>query len=249
MAVVGLGTDHGEDDSLDAADDASVATRLERLIRAGEWRVGERLPPERALMARFGVSRAVVREAISLLAGKRLLRTRPRCRPVVQKPDDERALSAIGSLIGQLMSEPNGIKNLFDSRVFIESALVRHVASHGRRDTIEELSEALARNRAAIADSDAFYRTDVAFHGVLYRAPGNPVYPALHKVYVRWLSSHWKDMDRGPEINRMNYAGHKALHDSILARDPDAAEQALQRHLQVAWEYLSSTFAGLDDEL
>lgn len=249
MIATGRSMRASPEDASDRGSDASVASRLEDMIKAGVWRVGERLPPERELMARFGVSRAVVREAIALLAGRRLLRTRRRCRPVVQKPDDEMALNAMGNLIGQLMGELNGIRNLFDSRVFIESALARYAASHGRRDTIEELGQALARNRAAIADSDAFYMTDVAFHGILYRAPGNPVYPALHKAYVRWLSSHWKDMDRGPEINRMMYAGHKALYDGIVARDPDAAEQALQRHLHVAWEYLGSTFTGLEADL
>ena len=152
------------------------------------------------------------------------------------------ALNSLGGMIQHLLNEKEGIKNLYDSRIFFESALVRHAAAHAHREDIEELRDALEQNRAAIDDSGAFYVTDVTFHGVLYRAPRNPVYPALHKAYVGWLSSHWKEMKRGPEINQLNYAGHKAIFDAIVSRDPDAAERTLQRHLQVAWEYVRSTF-------
>ena len=70
---------------------------------------------------------------------------------------------------------------------------------------------ALQRNRAAIGDSEAFYATDVAFHGVLYKVPRNPIYPAVHKAYVDWLMSHWRRMERSSDVDRMNHAGHVAI--------------------------------------
>ncbi len=225
----------------------SLVERLETLILSGEFASGARLPPERDLMNRFGVSRTAVREAIAGLAGKGLLETRPRFRPIVRKPDFDTALHSLGGVVQHLLVEREGVKNLYDSRIFFEAALARHAAAHAKREDIEALQEALAQNQAAIQDSDLFYATDVAFHGVLYRIPGNPVYLALHRAYVDWLSSHWKEMRRGPEINQLNFAGHKAVADAIVARDPDAAEHALQRHLQVAWEYVRSTFPEAGD--
>ena len=43
------------------------------------------------------------------------------------------------------------------------------------------------------------------------------------------------------EIDRLNHAGHQAILDAILARDPDEAETALRRHLQFAWELVRET--------
>lgn len=218
-----------------------LSERLVGLIAAGELEAGQRLPPERELMQRFGLGRSAVREAIAKLASRGLLITRPGFRPIVRKPGYETALEALGRSVGHLLADEDGFWNLFESRIFIEGALARHAAAHARREDIAELREALERNRAAIGDSEAFYATDVAFHGVLYRIPRNPIYPVVHQAYVDWLMSHWRRMERSADVDWVNHAGHAAIFDAILARDPDEAEAALRRHLQVAWEFLRTT--------
>jgi GntR family transcriptional regulator, sialic acid-inducible nan operon repressor len=217
--------------------------RLATMIATGELASGDRLPPERDLMHRFGVGRTAVREAINTLANRGLLITRSGYRPIVRKPDYESAIDALGRSITPLLSDEHGIWNLFESRTFIEAALVRHAAIHARREDIEELREALKHNHAAIGDCQAFYRTDVAFHGVFYRIPRNPIYPAIQRAYVQWLMSHWSEMERSPDIDRLNHAGHIAIVEAIVARAPDEAEDAMRRHLQFAWELVRGTFA------
>jgi DNA-binding FadR family transcriptional regulator len=220
-----------------------LAESLAALIEAGEIEEGERLPPERDLMQRYGVSRTVVREAITSLANRGLLLTRPGFRPVVRKPDYDRALDTIGQFVRHLLRDEEGVRNLFETRIFVESGLARAAARDARKEDIEELGAALERNRAAIGDSETFYATDVAFHALLYRVPRNPIYPVLHKAYVEWLVRHWSDMPRAVDIDRLNFAGHAAVFEAIVGRDPDAAEQAMRRHLEVAWELVRSTFA------
>lgn len=219
-----------------------LGARLAAMILEGELPSGARLPTERELMQRFSVSRTAVREAITGLAGRGLLLTSPGCRPVVRQPSYEAALDAVGDLVGHLTRDAEGAKALFDSRVLLEAALARHAAEHGRKDDIAELRAALDRNHAAIGDARAFYDTDVAFHGVLFRIPRNPVYPAVHKAYVAWLMHHWAAMDWTAEIDRLNHAGHANLFEAILARDPDAAEAALRDHLRFAWKLVRVTF-------
>lgn len=101
---------------------------------------------------------------------------------------------------------------------------------------------ALAANKEAIEISDAFYATDVAFHRVLYTIGGNPIFPAIHEGFVSWLAPHWARMDRFPEHNARIYEAHEAIYQAILERDTDAAEAALQRHFNIAWEFVKSTF-------
>ncbi|NBJ10030.1 FCD domain-containing protein [Microvirga arsenatis] len=220
----------------------AIAAELAQMIQNGGFQEGERLPAERDLMQRYGVSRAAVREAIITLANRGLIETRLGHRPIVRKPDYEIAIDKVGNLVGHLVVDRKGVWNLFETRIFLEAALARWAAKHARRDHLEELRAALETNREAIGNSSLFDQTDAAFHAVLYRIPGNPIYPAIHKAYVEWLTQHWRSMRRGADIDQMNYAGHEAVLEAILARDPDSAEEAMRRHLTAAWEFVRSTF-------
>lgn len=222
----------------------AVAAELVHMIQSGTLQEGERLPAERDLMQRYGVSRAAVREAIISLANRGLIETRLGHRPIVRRPDYEIAIDRVGNLVGHLVVDKKGVWNLFETRIFIETALVRWAAKNARRDDIEELRAALDANREAIGISPDFVETDTAFHAVLYRIPGNPIYPAVHKAYVEWLTQHWRSMTRSADIDQMNHAGHQAIFDAIALRDPDTAEEAMRRHLVAAWEFVRSTFSN-----
>ncbi|MFY0597842.1 MAG: FCD domain-containing protein [Cognatishimia sp.] len=233
----------GQDDKGRAAD--LVVQRLAQKIQTGELPDGQPLPPERNLMEEFGISRTVVREAVVALSNKGLIEARPRHRPVVRKPGFDAAFDALESIVTHLLHEPGGVRNLFDTRIIIEAALVREAAKNATKEDIVALKEALAANEAAIHDSDAFYETDIGFHKVLYSIPRNPVLPAINKAYTNWLGPQWSQMPRLPDRNRANYESHREIYDAILMRDPDAAEAALRTHLKNAWEQVRKTFGEL----
>jgi GntR family transcriptional regulator, sialic acid-inducible nan operon repressor len=218
----------------------TLSDALAQKILSGEIAEGERLPSERELMRRFGVSRTAVREAIAALSNRGLASTRLGHRPIARKPNYELAVDRLGHLISHLVADRQGTAELFESRVFVEAGLVRHAARHASRRDIDELSEALAANRAAIGDWSRFYETDIRFHAILYRLPGNSIYPAVHKAYVDWLMQHWRSIKTSAELDRMNYAGHLSILEAIMARDADGAEEALRRHLSAAWELIRS---------
>jgi DNA-binding FadR family transcriptional regulator len=221
----------------------AVVARLEAKIASGELADGSFLPVERELMAEYDVSRTVAREAVARLASRGLVEARPRFRPVVRRPGYDAALSAAGGVVGHLLTQSGGVKNLYDLRVFLETALTRHAALHARKDDIVALRQALEANERAIPDSATFYATDVAFHAVLYQVPRNPVFPSIHKAFTSWLAPHWERMLRSPDRNRVNYLSHREVFSAIVDRDPDAAERALQSHLAAAWEYVRGTFS------
>ncbi|MGN6548749.1 MAG: FCD domain-containing protein [Pararhizobium sp.] len=223
------------------AADAMVVD-IEADILSGKLADGGFLPAERELMAEYGVSRGVVREAIVRLASRGLVEARPRFRPVVRRPGLEAALGALEGVVGHLLGDQTGVKNLYDARVFLEAALARNAAINARKDDIAALRSALAANEAAIADSETFYTTDVAFHAALYEIARNPILPAVHKAFTAWLSPHWLRMPRSPERNRVNYLSHRVIFAAIVERDPEGAEQALVKHLSAAWEYVRGTF-------
>ncbi len=219
-----------------------VVNQIESSILSGELVDGEALPSERHLMEQHHVSRTVIREALATLAGKGLLQAKPRHRPIVTKPGVESAIEAVGGIIGPLLEQPGGIKNLFDTRILLEVALARDAAVNADKDDIKRLKEALEANRLAIKDSKKFYATDVAFHAVFYDISGNPVLPAIHKAYFSWLSQHWQQMPRNAKRNTFNYQTHEAILNAVLSRDPDEAEAMVRKHLAAAWQQVKNSF-------
>lgn len=219
-----------------------VSEAIAELIDRGELSLGSRLPPERELMKRFGVSRTAVRESIAALATRGLLRLRPGHRPIVQRPDYTAALAIIGELVPRLINEETGAWTLFETRIFMEAALARNAALRATAEDLDRLELALEANRSAIGDSVRFYSTDTGFHRVLYEIPGNPIYPAIHTSFVQWLTEHWTAMPRSAEFDRMNYLGHEAILRAIMRRDAHRAEEALRGHLTAAWEFVRMTF-------
>ena len=225
---------------LRAADE--LFKKFEDMIISGELADGAPLPPEREIVDTFGVSRTVVREAILALSNKGLIEARPRFRPVVRKPSFDTAISTVENVVGRLLLQPNGVKNLFDTRIMIEASLVREAAKSASRNHLEALKLALDANGEAIDDSELFYETDKIFHGVLFDIPGNPVLPSIHKAYTTWLAPYWSQMPRLPKRNMANHKAHTEIYEAILMRDPDEAEASLRRHLADAWDQVKKTF-------
>ncbi len=217
-----------------------VRNGLTAQIRSGALAAGQRLPPERELAEQFKVSRMVVREALSALTAEGLLSSLPRCRPTVALPsskmsDFEDVLNTAGNFF---IKNDAAVKTLFETRIFFEKALARHAAEQARKEDIEALRESLAINHAMIGQRGSFEQTDMNFHHILYTIPGNPIYPALHEAYNIRLATYWGQIKGTPEIDRANYQGHQAVFNAIINRDARAAEQAMERHLMVAWELI-----------
>lgn len=225
---------------LRAAD--SVVNAIRHDIQNGTLIDGETLPTERDLMKRFDVSRTVIREAIRSLSASGLVQTRPRYRPVIRKPGVDSAMEAVEGIVLHLLTQPGGVRNLFETRALVEAGLVRAAAKDATKDDIERLKLALDRNQNAIDDSELFYETDVAFHAELYNISQNPILPAIHKAYSTWLAPQWLQMPRLQERNQSNFNAHNNIFQAILMRDPDKAEMLLRSHLNSAWDQVRQTF-------
>lgn len=218
---------------------------FEARIRDGTIAEGATLPPEREIVQDYGVSRTVAREAVLALAAKGLVEARPGFRPVVKKPSYDTALNIVGSVVPHLLQQSGGVRNLFDVRIMMEASLARTAAVNATREDIQALKDALAHNRDAIDEPETFYATDVAFHGVLYSIPGNPLLPSLHRAYTAWLAPQWSKMPRMATRNEGNYQAHRKIFDAILMRDPDEAERQVRSHLSSAWHQVKATFRDL----
>lgn len=223
-----------------AADD--LFGHFEAMIADGRLRPGDRLPPERDIVNRHRVSRTVVREAILALSAKGLVEARPRFRPVVRPPSFSSAIDSMDTVVQRMLRAPGGVKALFDSRVFVETGLVRAAARKATDADLQALQAALDANGAAVDDDDLFFLSDIAFHRVFYDISGNPVMVATHQAYAAWLAPHWRHMPGAGDRNRRNHKAHSAILAAVRQQDPDKAEAAMNAHLADAWDQVRGTF-------
>ncbi|MCP5074480.1 MAG: FCD domain-containing protein [Rhodobacteraceae bacterium] len=212
----------------------TVQKQIERLILRGVLRPGERLPSERDMAERLGVSRPSVREAVAALVAGGLLATR--------------AGSGIfvAEVLGSAFSDP--LIKLFSSH---EEALFDYIAF--RRDL-----EGMAAERAARKASD----TDLKVISSVFKkmetahSKRNPaqeaaldaefhmaIVEASHNVFMlHMMRSMFEMLRAGVFYNRQVMFKvrttrealldqHRKIHDAILKRDPAAARQAIKDHL------------------
>ena len=215
-----------------------VAAHLERQILDGSLRPGDRLPPERTLRERFGVGRPAIREALIALQRAGLVELTNGARARVATPTASGVLAGVVPAVRQLLSTAEGHRHLQRVRQFFEVGLARQAACEATPADLARLTEALARNEAAIGDEPLFIRTDIAFHYVLAEIPRNPVFTALHDALSAWLTDQRIVTLADTGQDRIAFEAHRRIHDAIVARDPEAAEGAMRAHLdQLAAAY------------
>jgi GntR family transcriptional repressor for pyruvate dehydrogenase complex len=212
-----------------------VAAHIERQILDGTLKPGDRLPPERDLQEQFGVGRPAIREALITLQRSGLVELRNGAAARVAQPTARHVVAGIAPAVQQMLAGAVGQRQLQGVRLFMEVGLVRHAAAHASPAELDAFAAALEANRDAVGDIAAFIRTDVAFHYRLASMMGNPVFPALHDAMSTWLEFQRRVALQEPGEDGRSYEAHAAIFAAVAARDPDAAEAAMRRHLEAGW--------------
>jgi len=212
-----------------------LAEHLEGLIVRGDLSPGDSLPSERELMAQFGVARSSVREALFLLQRKSLVEVRAGARTRVRRPSADRLIGDLSGAAQLLAQRPGGVRSLQQARALFEIGLAREAARNATPVALEQVHAALEANRRA-ADQVAFERTDLAFHQSLADASGNDIFVALMSAFSDWLAEQRVVSARSGVTFEAVVAEHQAVFEAIHRGDAQAAQAAMQAHLDAVVE-------------
>lgn len=209
-----------------------VLDRLVERIRSGAVPPGAQLPSERELMEEYGVGRPAVREALQALQRSGIVEIQHGERARVVVPTAAGLISQIaGGATHLLRSQPQALEQLKDARVFLEVGMARLAAERANEEQIIRLQLAVARQRAAVADTELFLKRDMDFHRELAAINGNPIFPSIVDAVLRWASEHYRSLVRAPGAENLTLAEHQRIVDAVAARDPVAAGEAMHAHL------------------
>ena len=211
-----------------------VARTLSERITQHELQPGAKLPSENALATHFGVSRAVIREAIAMLKAEGLVETLQGSGAFVRAPEKVRE----ASLDKLTHASVRSLLDLIEVRRVIEMEIAAAAAASCNRAQLEAIDAALDKLLRAEAEGRPGVEEDRAFHATIADATGN--------AYWRRLTSSLAEpigiaigVTRHNESLRRDFAAnvareHTELRDAIASGDPERARNAAKRHLEQA---------------
>jgi len=216
----------------------AIARQIFGEIVAAGWPVGTLLGSEAELMARYDVSRAVLREAVRVLEHHQVARMRrgPGGGLFVAEPGIEAVTDAVALQVARQGIEP---AQLFEVRSAVEMAVLDRVMATLSAEGADRLGTALDAEQAASGDLDEFAVVGHDLHNVLAEVAGNPVSQLLTMVLVLLTRLRVAPPAGAPDPFPTQDAidVHLGIVEAILAGDHDLARHRMRRHLDalVAW--------------
>jgi GntR family transcriptional regulator, sialic acid-inducible nan operon repressor len=210
-----------------------VVDRLLQRIQDGSFPPGRQLPSERRLMEMFQVGRPAVREALLTLERMGLIAISHGERARVLTPTAASMIDQVADTARHfLTTSAANLEHLKEARLFFELGMVRIAAQRASAAEIARMEAALAaQQEAARGDTSRFLARDMAFHRAIAAVSGNPIYTALSQAIFSWLAEFHIELVRLPGSEQLSLAEHGEILAGVKARDPEAAEAAMTRHL------------------
>jgi len=201
-------------------------------IGQGELKAGDRLPTEQELIEAFGVSRTVVREAISSLRATGLVTTQQGVGAFVrERPAAPLQTSAIS------LDMVHEVIQVLELRIGVEVEAVALAAQRREARHVQAMRDAMARMGDAIEAVGDTVEPDLAFHRAIAEATGNPHFTHLFSYLgalliprTRVETFRFTPEDRASYLHRINRE-HQTIFQAIEARDVDGACSAMRMHL------------------
>jgi DNA-binding FadR family transcriptional regulator len=196
------------------------------------WPVGEILGSETELIERYGISRAVFREAIRLVEHQNVARMRrgPGGGLVVAEPGVNTVISAV---VLFLLRVDATLDEVFDTRLVLEEIVVQIASRRIDDDGITAIGATLAAEAAAPGHDQR------QLHGELARATGNPVLELFIET-LNQIALFYYAHPQGrstPEFSK-SLRAHQRIAEAVLERNPDVARERMRRHLLAEAKFL-----------
>lgn len=205
----------------------SVLAQLNALITESGMRPGDRLPPERELVERLGVSRVSVREALRALESMGKIEIRPNAGSFVVHPNGN---AFAGQLKAVLPVDRTFLEHLIDVRAAVEDRVVALVAGRPEAD-LSAVREALDRSEADLKENGEPASLDLRFEAALAREAGNPLLAEMQRsVHGLWIEA-WGRCGIAPGDWRRFYSEHRGILGALERGDGEEARRLMAEHV------------------
>ncbi|MCZ3378234.1 FadR/GntR family transcriptional regulator [Rhizobium sp. AG207R] len=224
----------------------SVAGRIRADITSGTYAKGDKLPTERVLSEKYGVSRPIVREAIGTLKRDGLVATRQGLGAFVIETKE-----VAFRLPGVDLTDSLDVQNVIELLMAVESAATALAAERRTEKQLREIERRLNAIQMAFDNGAAGIQEDLAFHREIVDACGNPYFREMSD----FLETHVRNFIRKARASTLRNAlleqvqgEHIAIYNAIANADAQGARLAAENHLRGAATRLTLLLKGVDTE-
>lgn len=205
-----------------------VVTRILELVRTGNLRPGDRLPPERELIEIFRISRPVLREALRALSILGVIESRHGGGAYVTNLEARTLLAPLDFFLS--LSQSN-LDDAFESRRVVELEIARKAAISSGPEDLGDLRSMIAAHATVADDPIGFRILDSRFHEKLSIIAGNVILQRIaYGLYNLGLDVRRRATEE-PGIIAQSTDDHTRIVEAICAGDPDRAAEAMKLHL------------------
>ncbi|WP_447913824.1 FadR/GntR family transcriptional regulator [Microbacterium phyllosphaerae] len=203
--------------------------KIKAMIVSGELAPGDRLPPEKELSERLGLSRNSMREAVKALEVIRVLDVRRGDGTYVTSLEPHLLLEAISFVVD--MHDDDSMLEIFAVRRMLESQATGLAATLGDDDAIAELEREVDSIDATVSIEE-LVEHDIRFHREIVGMAGNAYLASL----IEHLSSQtvrarvWRGLTEGGAVER-TLSEHRAIAEAIARRDSGLATSLATAHI------------------
>jgi len=214
---------------LETSEREEAIAALREFIAASAYRPGDRLPPERELIVRLGMSRSTLRKALDALEREGLIWRHVGKGTFVAGDNDGFDPGALLGLAQQISPV-----RMMRARLCIEPAIAGEAAINASREAVNRIR--LAKDRAKQAGTWKEYESqDELFHRAVAEASDNilliSLFEQLNRVHrAVAMSNVVRETERPPE-SHSSFAEHERIFAAIEARDSKAAYDAMRQHI------------------
>jgi GntR family transcriptional repressor for pyruvate dehydrogenase complex len=221
-----------------------IARRVRGVIEEDGLVPGDRLPPERDLAQRLGVSRTSIREAFVVLRTAGIVEAR-RGDGVYLRRD----VSDISpELTVTLFASQRLLPRIMEVREALETHLARLAARRRSERDLEVLRAACEEMASAIAEDRDPSHADEVFHAGIAAAADNPLLEDLLRQMAEPIARTRAASLARPGRPPRSLSGHRQILAAIEARDEQGAAWAMREHLRLVAD-IAHAPAGQDDLL
>lgn len=226
--------------SVNKAARPKLADRLVDAIRSGiadgSLRPGSQLPTEDRLSERYGVSRTVVREAITRLAADRLVTPRQGAGIFVNEPDN----AGVGAMVSEIADKVSMVLNILEVRMAIEIESAALAAQRRSASQEADIMAAFTTFETQLHQGEPTGSADFAFHRAIAVATNNPFYAEILDVLGRrtiprdLVASMSAENAQSEEYQKRLQEEHRAIMEAIADGDSESARDAMRKHLSAS---------------
>jgi GntR family transcriptional repressor for pyruvate dehydrogenase complex len=219
-----------------------AAAAIMGMITSGELGPGDRLPTERDLALRLGISRSTIRETIRGLNMLRVLDVRHGDGIFITSLDARSLLQVTGFAM-QLLRDRE-VLDMFEVRAILEgsaAALASARITDEQRVALRDRINALD----AATGMEELLEADIAFHATVAGAAGNPMLASLLDTFsARTYRARYLNFSVGQDETIVaSRAVHRRIYDAVISGDPEVARAVAHAHVASVASWLRGVLA------